>query len=97
MTPSGDELLRATSERRFEDACSRAAEYVASVEEAVRALSTQSRDSAELIAGALATLEESRRLALCERAAFAIRLEEVRNARRYTAPVAAVPTVDVTG
>jgi hypothetical protein len=97
MTPSAGALLRADSEGRFDDAHSRAAEYVASVAESLRLLSPASPEAAQLVAGALASLEEARRLALCKRAALAIQLEDRRNARRYAGPAGPASTVEVTG
>ena len=97
MTPSAEALLRAASEGRFADADSRAAEYVESVKESVRLHSPASPEAAQLVARALVTLEEARRLALCKRAALAIQLEDRRNARRYAGPAGPASTVEVTG
>ncbi|HWR50821.1 MAG TPA: hypothetical protein VN428_06920 [Bryobacteraceae bacterium] len=97
MTAPAHALLRAISEARFADACSRTAEYVASVEEAVRTLPPASPEVAQLLARALTAIKEARRLALCERAALALRAEEMRNARRYASPDAAIPQVNVAG
>lgn len=97
MTPSADALLRATSNGQFADADSRLAEYVASIEEAARKLPPESPERARLVAEALAALGETRKLALCRRASLKVKLEEMRNARRYAPPVPASPTVSVTG
>jgi hypothetical protein len=73
------------------------AQYVASIEEAVRKLPPESPERARLVEEALAALAETRKVALCRRASLKVKLEEMRNARRYAPPVAATPSVSVTG